>query len=144
MGIRRWQIPALCWFRDGHFRFVFLVPHNASTSFPNGIFMNAIFIFVGATALYGGWLALVLLGKTDAHELVVAIGAGLAFLGRHVSKDGGASADAAADGGTGASANAPAAAAASASASLPPSAAPQVSAAAPQVSAAAPQAATLQ
>jgi len=44
-----------------------------------------VFFFLGAVLLYAAWGALVLLGKTDPNGYVVAIAAGLTFLGKHVS-----------------------------------------------------------
>ncbi|MGF6937805.1 hypothetical protein OKW41_006967 [Paraburkholderia sp. UCT70] len=49
-----------------------------------------VFFFLGAVLLYTAWGALVLLGKTDPNGYVVAIAAGLTFLGKHVSSGRGA------------------------------------------------------
>lgn len=48
--------------------------------------MNTVLFFGGAVLLYGAWGVLVVLGKADAHEYIVALGAGLSWLATHVTK----------------------------------------------------------
>jgi hypothetical protein len=56
--------------------------------------MNTVFFFIGAVLLYGAWGALVVMGKADAHEYIIALGAGLSWLATHVTKQSAAPASA--------------------------------------------------
>ncbi|TDV39509.1 hypothetical protein C7405_101628 [Paraburkholderia caballeronis] len=86
--------------------------------------MNAFLFFFGAVLLYAVWGTLVLLGKADAREYVLALGAGLSWLGTHVSARRGAATSG--DGGPAQpAADTSTAAAAAVPAALPPAPAPK-------------------
>ncbi|MBN3852025.1 hypothetical protein G3N59_01405 [Paraburkholderia sp. Ac-20340] len=45
--------------------------------------MNVVLFFVGAMLIFAAWGALVLLGKADAREYVLALGAALSWMATH-------------------------------------------------------------